>query len=84
MKDIIITSQTLRRERKIYLLSFALSLLINVIAIITYSRPWIEVVSQIGYVIVISLCIYLLLWIPRGILIVIAYLFKKIKTHRNY
>lgn len=84
MKDIIITSQILRRERKIYLLSFVLSLLINVIAIITYSRPWIEAVSQIGYVIAISFCIYLLLWIPRGILILITYFFKKTKMYRNY
>ena len=50
MKDIIITSQKLKRERNIYLLSFILAFIVNVIAIIVYSRPWIEVISQIGYV----------------------------------
>lgn len=69
MKDIIITSKKLKQERNIYLLSFLLAFIINVIAIIIYSRPWIEIISQIGYVIVISFFIYLILWIPRGILI---------------
>ena len=58
MKDIIITSRRLRQERNIYLLSFILAFIINVIAIIVYSRPWIEVISQIGYVIAISFLIY--------------------------
>lgn len=52
MKDIIITSKKLKQERNIYLLSFLLAFIINVIAIIIYSRPWIEIISQIGYVIV--------------------------------
>ena len=69
MKDIIITSKKLKQERNIFLLSFLLAFIINVIAIIIYSRPWIEIISQIGYVIVISFFIYLILWIPRGILI---------------
>ena len=67
MKDIIITSKKLKQERNIYLLSFLLAFIINVIAIIIYSRPWIEIISQIGYVIVISFFIYLILWIPRGL-----------------
>ena len=64
MKDIIITSKKLKQERNIFLLSFLLAFIINVIAIIIYSRPWIEIISQIGYVIVISFFIYLILWIP--------------------
>ena len=73
MKDIIITSRRLRQERNIYLLSFILAFIINVIAIIVYSRPWIEVISQIGYVIAISFLIYFLIWIPRGILAIAVY-----------
>lgn len=79
MKDIIITSQKLKRERNIYLLSFILAFIVNVIAIIAYSRPWIEVISQIGYVIVISIFIYFILWIPRGILSVLIRLFRRKK-----
>ena len=79
MKDIIITSKKLKQERNIYLLSFLLAFIINVIAIIIYSRPWIEIISQIGYVIVISFFIYLILWIPRGILIFLSLLFRRKK-----
>lgn len=79
MKDIIITSQKLKRERNIYLLSFILAFIINVITIIVYSRPWIEVISQIGYVIVISIFIYFILWIPRGILSILIRLFRRKK-----
>ena len=79
MKDIIITSQKLKRERNIYLLSFILAFIVIVIAIIVYSRPWIEVISQIGYVIVISIFIYFILWIPRGILSVLIRLFRRKK-----
>lgn len=75
MKDIIITSKKLKQERNIFLLSFLLAFIINVIAIIIYSRPWIEIISQIGYVIVISFFFYLILWIPRGILIFLSHLF---------
>ena len=48
MKDIIITSKKLKQERNIFLLSFLLAFIINVIAIIIYSRPWIEIISKSG------------------------------------
>lgn len=79
MKDIIITSKKLKQERNIFLLSFLLAFIINVIAIIIYSRPWIEIISQIGYVIVISFFFYLILWIPQGILIFLSHLFRRKK-----
>ncbi len=42
----MITAKKLKQERNIYLLSFILAFIVNVIAIIVYSRPWIEVISQ--------------------------------------
>lgn len=65
MKDIVITSQRIRKERNFYLLSFVLSFATNIIAIIIYSRPWIEIGSQIGYVVVISFLVYLILLVIR-------------------
>ena len=38
MKDIIITSQKIKRERNIYLICFLLSFAINIIAILVYTR----------------------------------------------
>jgi hypothetical protein len=48
MKEIIITQEKLKRERNFYLLSFILSFIINVTAVILYKRPWSELYSQIG------------------------------------
>lgn len=79
MKDIVITSKTIKKERNIYILCFILSFIVNIIAIIIYTRPWIEMFSQIGYVIVISVLLYFLLWIPRLLLIGFCHFFKKKK-----
>ena len=79
MKDIIITSQKIKRERNIYLICFLLSFAINIIAILAYTRPWIEIFTQLGYVLVISFFIYFILWIPRGILSVLIRLFRRKK-----
>lgn len=76
MKDIVITSQMIRRERNIYLLCFLLSFAINMVAIVVYERPWIEVLSQLGYVFVISIFFYIILWIPRLIFKWICRLFR--------
>ena len=76
MKDIIITSQKIKRERNIcFLLSFA----INIIAILVYTRPWIEIFTQLGYVLVISFFIYFILWIPRILIIGLRHLLRKKK-----
>jgi len=47
MKDIIITSQKIKRERNIYLICFLLSFAINIIAILVYTRPWIEIFTRV-------------------------------------
>lgn len=84
MKDIIITSKKIKRERNIYILCFVLAFIINIIAIIVYTRPWVEMFSQIGYVFVISLFIYFILWIPRLLFIGGKSLFKKKRNAHSY
>lgn len=79
MKDIIITSRTIRRERNIYIVCFALSFVINIIAIIAYTRPWTEMFTQLGYVFVISVFIYFIIWIPRMCILGLYRLFQKRK-----
>ena len=79
MKDIIITSQKIKRERNIYLICFLLSFAINIIAILVYTRPWIEIFTQLGYVLVISFFIYFILCIPRILIIVLRHLLRKKK-----
>ena len=77
MKDIIITSQKIRRERNIYIVCFIVSFIINIVAVCIYTRPWVELLSQIGYVFVISIFIYLVIWIPRILFRGIMRLFHK-------
>ena len=48
MKDIIITSQKIKRERNIYLICFLLSFAINIIAIFIYFILWIPRILIIG------------------------------------
>ena len=68
MKDIVISARVVRRELYCYLASFGLSVILNVIAIVRFDRPWVELIPQIGYVVVISILIYIILWIPRLII----------------
>lgn len=79
MKDIIITSQKIKRERNIYLICFLLSFVINIIAILVYTRPWTEMFTQLGYVLVISFFIYFILWILRILIIGSRHLLRKKK-----
>lgn len=65
MKDIVVTAARLRHERNFYLVCFLLAFLLNLVAVVCFDRPWTELISQIGYVVVISVVLYLLLWIPR-------------------
>lgn len=77
MKDIIITSQIIKRERNIYLICFLLSFIINIIAVIVYTRPWTEIFTQLGYVFIISVSLYFLLWIPRLFIMGLCHFIRK-------
>lgn len=78
MKDIILKASSIKRELVILLCCFAAAELLNLATVIFYSRPAIELLSMIGYVIVFSIITYLLLWIPR----LVALLIKKISITR--
>ena len=78
MKDIIITGKALKRELFILLGCFVIAFGVNIYAVIHYSRPAVELVSQIGFVLVTAACLYVLLWMLRLIVLLIAYVVKKI------
>ena len=67
----------LRRELYVLLGCFIAAFLTNVGAIIAYDRPWIELISQIGFVFFITGGIYVLLAFFRLIVWLIT---KTIKT----
>lgn len=77
MKDIVVTAGRLRRERNVYLVCFLLAFLLNLVAVVRFDRPWTELFSQIGYVLVISVVLYLVLWIPRLLIVGARRVFRR-------
>ena len=77
MKDIVITEKMIRRELYVLLGCFVAACLVNVGAIIAYDRPWSELYSQIGFVLFITVGLYVLLAIFRLFVWLIAKPSKK-------
>jgi cation transporter-like permease len=79
MKDIIITGKRRKKEILILVSCFAIAFLINVLAIIVYKTPWYEVFTQLGYVLVITLVLFLTITFFRVLVWSVKRLFKKRK-----
>ena len=77
MKDLVITSKALKRELFVLLGCFLASFCLNIYAVLHYSRPASELVSQIGYVLVCTVVIYILLWLLRLIILLVRQIVKK-------
>ena len=77
MKDIVITGKMIRRELCVLLGCFVAAFFVNVGAIISYDRPWSELYSQIGFVIFMTIGIYVLLAVLRLIVCLLTKLLKK-------
>lgn len=58
MKDIVITSERVRKELTVMAVCFAIAFGLNIAAIIIYVKPWHEMFTQIGFVIVIAAVLY--------------------------
>lgn len=77
MKDTIISAKTKRRELLILLACFIVANITNIMAIIRFSAPWYEVFTQIGYVCVTTIVLYLLLALGRVAWRIFRYLSRK-------
>ena len=77
MKDIIIKEKHIRRELYLILVSFVLAFVVNVGAIAAFDRPWSELYSQIGYVLFITVGIYVVLATVRIIIALLYRMFRK-------
>ena len=73
MKDTLITARRKKTEIITALVCFALAFLLNIVCIIIYKTPFKEVFTQIGYIVVITVALYvvwtairLLVWLIRG------------------
>lgn len=79
MKDYLITAQRQKKELIILLYCFILALLLNIAAILIYGSPWIEVISQMGYVVLVGLVIYAVLLLLRLVIFFVKSLFSRRK-----
>ena len=77
MKDTVITADVKRRELWILLGCFVVANVINWVAIIKFATPLYEVFSQIGYVVVTTCILYILLWVLRLGWYLLKYLTRK-------
>ncbi len=65
MKDIIIRGATIRRELFFFLLSFIIAFGMNLYAIITFKTLWAELLTQLPFLILVTLVIYLIILLAR-------------------
>ena len=68
MKDIVITQTRIKKEFLILIGCFIVAFITNVVSIVVYRTSWVEIFTQIGYVIVIALVLYFLLLLIRILL----------------
>lgn len=68
MKDIIITSKIIKREIYVWLCALIAAQLMNVYAIVKFDTQWRELYSQLGYILMLSIVLYLLIALLRFVL----------------
>lgn len=79
MKDIVITGKKVRTELFIALGCLIFAECLNVFAVIKYSRPAVELISMIGFVVVAAVITYLLLLLVRLLVALVVCAVRKIK-----
>ena len=77
MKEIVITAKRINKELLLLLACFIFAFLLNVVAVIIYSTPGIEIFTQIGYVVAITLVLYFFIFLLRGINVLVKSLFRR-------
>ncbi len=77
MKPIVIDSKFIKRELWILLGCFVAAVIFDLVGIIMFKRPAIELLTTIGYEVVIALGLYAFLALVRIVVFLVSQLFKK-------
>lgn len=75
MKELIISSKRLKKEGLYFGSAFVGAFLLNVISIIRFKTQWSELYTQLGYVLMISIILYVLIIIVRLVIKTIKSIF---------
>jgi len=76
-KDTVITGKQKRQEMLLFLLSFGVSNILNVLAIIFYKTPFREIYTQMFVVVILALVLYLLTIAVRLVIYFTKLIIKK-------
>ncbi len=77
MKDLYIKKSVLRRELIVWLVSFCVAIAVNIYAIALYDSPWVELITQIHNVLILSLVLYFIAALLRGVVHLVRLPFRK-------
>lgn len=77
MKDTVIKAAVKRRELWIWLTCFIVANVVNITTIICYSTPWYEAFTQLGYVVALSVLLYVLTIVVR----VVWFVVRRLTSH---
>ncbi|MEE4213486.1 MAG: hypothetical protein V2I34_00370 [Bacteroidales bacterium] len=77
MKDLVIKGKRIINELIILASLFILSFIINITGIIIHDTAWIELLSQLHVVFILTLVLYILLWVVRLIINFVVWPFRK-------
>lgn len=75
MKELIISSKQLKKEGLYFGSVFLIAFLLNVISILKFNTEWSELYSQLGYVVMLAIVLYLLILVIRVVIKAIKLLF---------
>lgn len=77
MKDLVISSKMLKKELLILLSCFIAVCLVNIVSIIVFKTSFWEIFTQLGYVVVITVVLYVLAAVMRLLIYSIRKIFKR-------
>ena len=77
MKDLLIKGKWIKRELVLLTAIFIVAVLLNALGIIIHGTRWIEMLSQLHVVIILSFIIYLLILILRLIIYAVSLPFRR-------
>lgn len=79
MKDIVITGKKIKTELLIALGCLIFGECLNIFAVIKYSRPAVELVSMLGFVVVAAVVTYILLLLVRALVALAVFAIRKVR-----
>ena len=77
MKDLTITAKQMRRELVLLLVCFVIAEGVNIFSMIKYGTPWTEFFTQIGFVLIITAALYIILIAVRVLIWLVKLIIDK-------